>query len=279
LKVIAKGNRIIHVNFTPTKGITGENMKKKMIALIAGLMLTLSAGSAFAAFSDLNLTRIAYGSSNEVATDLGSLSSLIAAGSTTLSTGTSNLVAMGAGATGTGSSVYVAYYAASYDINTGAQSLYFSAQDNGMGSHFAINTVNAPNAVGVLANSLGGVSAYYASLPGTTDSINPAVVSATSARANLSTYFSNFEGGGAPGTSVLNGTVVALTDAPLTSATTQGLYYWDGVTGQAVEVATITTNLNGSSTINTTATPIPAAAYLLGSGLMGLFGLRRKQRA
>lgn len=248
-------------------------MKKKMIALIAGLMLTLSAGSAFAAFADLNLTRIAYGTTNEVATDLGTVSSLLAAGSTTLSTGTSNLVSMGAGATGAGSTVYVTYYA------TDTAKLYFSAADTGIGSHIAVDGTNGVNTAGQLSNAFFGVSSYYSNLTQTADSVNPAVVSASSARANLSSYFSTFEGGGQPGTSTLSNTVPALVDAPLTSAATQGLFYWDGVSAQAVEVATITTSLDGSTTVGTTATPIPAAAYLLGSGLMGLFGLRRKQRA
>jgi hypothetical protein len=34
------------------------------------------------------------------------------------------------------------------------------------------------------------------------------------------------------------------------------------------------TSLSGN--IQTNATPIPAAAYLLGSGLLGMFGFRRK---
>jgi hypothetical protein len=42
----------------------------------------------------------------------------------------------------------------------------------------------------------------------------------------------------------------------------------------------ILTNSDGSTTIvngaSVSATPIPAAAYLLGSGLLGLFGIRRK---
>jgi hypothetical protein len=43
-----------------------------------------------------------------------------------------------------------------------------------------------------------------------------------------------------------------------------------------VKVATIRTLADGTSTINPSAVPVPAAVYLLGSGLLGLVGLRRR---
>jgi len=42
------------------------------------------------------------------------------------------------------------------------------------------------------------------------------------------------------------------------------------------QVLTVTMNTNGTTNVNATPTPIPAAAWLLGSGLMGLFGIRRR---
>jgi hypothetical protein len=69
----------------------------------------------------------------------------------------------------------------------------------------------------------------------------------------------------------------------LASNNTQALYYWsNGLTTVASEkigqsLALITTNFDGSTTITALATPIPAAAWLLGSGLLGLAGIRRRR--
>jgi hypothetical protein len=66
-------------------------------------------------------------------------------------------------------------------------------------------------------------------------------------------------------------------------AINQDLYYFQnyGVSGTGVKVASLTLNTDGSTTVNyqapTAQTPLPAAAYLLGSGLMGLVGIRRKK--
>ena len=254
-------------------------MKKQMIALLAGALLMISAGSALASFDDLNLIRVAYGTTNEVGTDLGSISTLLpgnaAPGSAiTLSTGASNFVSMGAGATGAGSSVWVSYYAVD-PFGTGVA--YFSATNTGVGSTLAVNPGNLAPATQFLSTA-GLTSAWYQGLAATTDASGATSVSGL--KANTNSYVSNFQYGGVSGTSNLQGGISALADAPLTSAATQGLFYWDGTSSTATEIATITTNLTGSTTINpnATPTPVPAAAYLFGSGLMGLFGLRRKNQ-
>jgi len=60
-------------------------MKKKMIMLLAGSLMAMSASSAFASFADLELIRVVYDRNGlEVATDLGSISSILAAPSTTI---------------------------------------------------------------------------------------------------------------------------------------------------------------------------------------------------
>jgi hypothetical protein len=255
-------------------------MKKQMIALLAGALLMISAGSALASFDDLNLIRVVYGTTNEVGTDLGSISTLLpgnaAPGSAiTLSTGASNFVSMGAGATGAGSKDYVAYYAVD-PFGTGAA--YFSATNTGIGSTLTVDTTNLPLAAQNLSAS-GLTSAWYAGLVKTTDASG--ATSVVGLKSNGNSYAYNFNAGANySGISNLSGGISALADAPLTAAATQGLFYWDGTSSTATEIATITTNLIGSTTINpnATPTPVPAAAYLFGSGLMGLFGLRRKNQ-
>ena len=68
-------------------------MKKKMIALLAGALMTISASSAFAYFGDGELKFFSYGNlaaSTEVGVDLGWISSLLTTGAdTTISAGAS----------------------------------------------------------------------------------------------------------------------------------------------------------------------------------------------
>lgn len=74
--------------------------------------------------------------------------------------------------------------------------------------------------------------------------------------------------------------LAALVTGTATSVT-QNLYHFTSanVAGSVADFngVTITTSADGSSTV--TATPIPAAFYLMGSGLMGLVGLRRRKNA
>jgi hypothetical protein len=248
-----------------------REMKKKMITLLAATLLTSAlAGNALAAYEDLNLVRIAYGTTNEVATDLGAVSSLL--GTTqTLSSGASNFVTMGAGATGAGSSVWATYYA----VDTANNTMYFSAQ-SGLGS-IAVASSNGLNAISQLGY---GINSFYSNLLLTTDST---ATSATTTRATYAGFFTSFEQG-TPGFGGFGSTVSASknTEVSLTAAATQELYYWDGVSATATDTGTsITTNLDGSTTISSStapaATPIPPAFFLMGSGLLGMVGLRRKK--
>jgi hypothetical protein len=83
-----------------------------------------------------------------------------------------------------------------------------------------------------------------------------------------------------PGTEASLGSLVGATSGSVT----QNLYFLDNANGAnkvGVSVATISTNFDGSTTIvtpNTAATPIPPAFFLMGSGLLGMFGLRRKNK-
>jgi hypothetical protein len=242
-------------------------MKNKMIILLAAALLTSAlAGNAFAAFEDLNLTRIVYGTTTEVATDLGSVASLI--GTTqTLGGGTTSFAAMATGDT----ALFATYYSA--DQNNSA--FYFSAQ-SGLKNTIVVNADNAPVSIGNLGGSVNG---FYAANGITTNSVDGTKASA-SARGNSSNFFQTFEqstpGFGGFAASVQAATIK--TDASLTAAATQELYYWDGVSATATDTGeSITTNLDGSTTLNVAATPIPPAFFLMGSGLLGMVGLRRKK--
>jgi hypothetical protein len=64
----------------------------------------------------------------------------------------------------------------------------------------------------------------------------------------------------------------------------QKLYYYGNMgslTGAktGVQIATIRTYADGHTELNPSAVPIPAAAYLFGTGLLGLVGIRRKMAA
>ena len=63
------------------------------------------------------------------------------------------------------------------------------------------------------------------------------------------------------------------------SAVTQYLYeYVNANTSQnGLEVLKLVTNADGSTELVATATPVPPSVLLLGSGLLGLVGIRRKQ--
>lgn len=50
-------------------------------------------------------------------------------------------------------------------------------------------------------------------------------------------------------------------------------------TNESGNILEITTNTDQTTTVNYTPTPIPAAVWLLGSGLMGLIGVRRRIQA
>jgi hypothetical protein len=64
----------------------------------------------------------------------------------------------------------------------------------------------------------------------------------------------------------------------------QVLYYYGSPTGisgtsTGVNVSVLRTFADGSTQLNPSAVPIPAAVYLFGSGLLGLAGIRRKMAA
>lgn len=255
-------------------------MKNKMIALLAGALMMLSAGSAFAYFgansNDIYMAAYNASTSKELVIDIGTLSLSSDGTYYTLSnsTGSFNLSDLGANST---SAVKVAFYGADQYTTefasstvTSSPATAFGKQDSFLSSLNIINSTattagtTTQNYIGSTTNLNGYVSKMDASgagsfaqmndqLTGTGKSnfINPEISLATLAAGNLQGIFGfAYDSAKTPG-------VLAFT-AGITDA-------------NGVESLTITN-------VNTAATPIPAAIYLMGSGLLGMFGLRRKQR-
>jgi hypothetical protein len=249
---------------------------KKMIALLAATMMTLVAGNAFAGFASTNqeLYRVIYDSSAattfEQVSDLGALY-----GTSGLTTVTTNTVAGPAFTTtgyntaiAGGASMKIAYFA--FDAAT--SSIYVA--QTGETSAPSVNPLNW----GANGTSLKTVANAYKTAAGSSSFI------AQLLKSNTSSFVSKEGLTGKFGTyfTTANGSLNAIALATLSNSAISNLYFFNGDAGATgTKVLSLTTdNSTGLTTIqanaSTPATPIPAAAYLLGSGLLGLFGIRRK---
>ena len=243
-------------------------MKKKIIALLAGAMLTLcAAGNALANFDNGDLIRVVYNHAGtvEVATDLGSISSLMSG--TAAHTDAFSLSQI-TGATSM-SDLYVSYFA--INSNTGW-----------VGYDQATAPVTGNRKFTSLTNSAGVVTPYYQTLgSGNQVVADQTYTNAFSSRLIIGNIAS------------LNGYIPAGVEANLGAlgsggSVVQALYAFNNqgnltgvTTGVHVNNAhgqqlLITTNANGTTTVAPAATPIPPAFLLMGSGLLGMVGIRRK---
>ena len=251
-------------------------LKKKIVMFIAAAMMTLSASSAFAAFADLELIRVVYergtGTTEQV-TDLGNVNTIIAdvkANGTKTFTGATLTTTAGNSA-----NLYAAYFA----VNRTTGDLWVSG---------STDTTLAPVAVGspgfsVMKSGVLPMYTYYNGVLVTTD--------ANGVKTGSQTYASSYvkkltasQGslGNAIDIATRPNTEISL--ASLVGATsgsvTQSLYKLNGLiagdVGLFTDAISITTNFNGSTTVSST--PIPPAFFLMGSGLLGMFGLRRKNK-
>ena len=243
-------------------------MKKKLLVLAAVFMLLFSfAGQAMASFDSLELiqavSQVSGTGTNEVLTDLGSFSSTAPISGSTTYTNAINLSNFGSGATL--ANLEVQYFVAD---TTNFDKVWLSGPTTGQQSAIAHGDAITGNMYSVYyqAQTHGGNPVVQAQNPGD-----------SSVYAMLEN--SGINRGGMAGFIAVGSAVANLGSG----AVTLYLYYYGGNLDAAqsgLPVAMITTNADGSTTVSAIpAVPIPAAVWLLGSGLMSLVGIRRRTTA
>ena len=244
-------------------------LRKKIAATVAAALMTLSASSAFASFADLELIRVYYDrSGNEYATDLGNVKALTAAGANTTIAGSFGSLSAG--------SSFAAYFA--LDRSTGELWASNSTTTTPLinGTSVGLTTLKSGTTnMYSLYNTQGGTT--YSGLASASNSYKNKI-SAT--QGNLANAINNTY---RMGTEASLASVIGTPDG----SAAQTLYYWyNGTTTIAQDkigfsLASITTLADGSTVITSNlnpTTPIPPAFLLMGSGLLGMVGLRRKNK-
>jgi hypothetical protein len=241
-------------------------MKKKFFAVIAASLLIIGiAGQAMAYFEDFELIRVVSqvsgSGNNEVITDLGHFdaTSLYAGGSITFNT--SNFSTSQFGGTAI-TNLAVQYYIA----NTSTfDQVWISGPTTGQkveGNYYGLSALGGMYMVNLVASQSGTAQVVW-SQDGTNSVKN------------------QLENGGLNRGAMTQWITEGLASAALTgSAVEQYLYYYSGdfsTSASGIAIAKIVTNADGSTTISAiSAVPIPAAIWFLGSGLIGLVGVRRR---
>lgn len=257
-------------------------MFNKLATIMAAAMMTLSASSAFAAFANYDLIRVISDSSStrEIATNLGNINTLSALTNATV---------------GGGADAFTNFIGGSSLSNLSVT--YFAVDRSSLlnGTMFiASNSATTPATPGVaqihnkLATNGGAantpVLAYYNTLTATgatviADNLNSQSLAGKFGTTTLGTY-GNYAIAFANTTNL---SLANLAIAPITMTVYQFGNSTNMATAQTgLDRLDITLNADGSSTINAptgSPVPVPAAAWLLGSGLMGLVGLRRRKNA
>jgi hypothetical protein len=261
-------------------------MKRIMMLLMVALVMFGVSGQAMASFNDGDLIRVVYqgsGAGTEYITDLGNFSQ--ATGQLTAPITSNNPL------TGQDAFSLTSVGASSW---SNVQVAYFIMDLAGNGGTGAAWTSGSPTTGGQVNlgtfNSFQGASALtYNSWQQNAGSGNSLTESQSSPVAYWQ-WLNNAQSGAADigGMAGFLKTPQSSAEANLGNLATAGyvdqvLYYYGAnpmTATQGTAVATIRTFLGGTaSTEMLAAVPIPAAAYLFGSGLLGMFGLRRKMTA
>ena len=259
-------------------------MKKKLVALFAAALMTLSfAGNAMAAlWVEGDLIRVVYDTKggNEVATDLGSLSTVSVGGTFG---GGGNAVSLAQFAGSAWSDLHVAYFMLSQTpIQTAAVSGAFNGNVTSEGGGYTSFQPSASNALSLYAGSA---------------LVSGATATVSLLKSNVNSLYTGMDVGsgllaqGDFGGLVITGTnangAISLAALATTGYVEQSLFTWSNVAldgaGQlaGTKGVTLRTLADGSTTIanGAAAVPVPPAFFLMGSGLLGIFGVRRKMNA
>jgi len=251
-------------------------MKKKLLVFAAVFMLVLSfAGQAMADFAVGDLIEVVYqsGAGNpEVAIDLGNMTALTTPGAVTDTTFTTNEWSLSNFPGANYSNLNVAYF-----MYGGSGVFLLSGPESGQ-------SILANNKAAQAGTQMSSVLGLYASLSGGSGM-------ATTTISNGDSYYTLLDkagvGVGSFAGLVSGGTANEANLAPLatTGYVDQYLYYYPASASNiknsaGIQIADIRTYANGSvEIIPLVTTPLPAAFWLLGSGLVGLVGIRRRKTA
>ncbi|KAF0219906.1 MAG: hypothetical protein FD174_1630 [Geobacteraceae bacterium] len=240
-------------------------MKKKIVALLAGALMTIAASNAFAfVATDLELYRVVYDATTkttyEQISDLGNFSTLKSLTATTVVGNAYKTAAFDAAAATAGSNLKIAYFA--FDV---ANKQVYLSQTN----ETAIPKINALKWASAGAGLVTSVN---------TDG---ALAGGLGSNTNVNGFFKkegvNFGSFFTAGSTTANLSNVSL--ATMVNNAETHIYKFDNANASVfgTQFLTLTTDkTTGLSSVK--AVPIPPAFFLMGSGLLGMVGLRRKRK-
>jgi hypothetical protein len=239
-------------------------IKSKILGfIVAALLLFGIAGQAMAYFEEYELIRVVYekNGSSEVGTDL--LYSASSLTSSSALTGTvvfddNNFTKFG------NSTNWSDYYVVYYAISKTTSDVWLSGTEDGLTSGNRQGT-SVLNALTLVSNLYGSKSTALATI---LQSASNSLVSKSSIVTNFASSDTTY--------------ATSLADLATVGYVDQILYYFDSVNTVAagVAVATLRTFADGHTELMpVSSVPVPAALYLLGSGLVALVGIRRRMVA
>jgi len=255
-----------------TRNQEKKRMKKIMMLILAMMFVFGVTGQAMASFTTGELVEVLYSSAGtEYAVDLGSAATLAAAVSapgSQVDLGNSGASGLPANVTG----YTVAYFAMTPLPGTTA---WFSGGA----------TAPVTNSSSYPTTQVGNVDGYYKnhSSAALTSSTGYTIYTSSQSTALTTSYAKALDAGVANSGYLNHFYSSGSADATVGSTyTDQFLYSLASKSASPVEVADIRTYANGDTVLISTAsnaTPVPPSVLLMGSGLLGLIGIRRKMIA